>query len=58
MSEGPASKKVKMEHEEEDEDSVPEEIEEQCLECHHALADLEKLLKPLLTTPRALDEVS
>ena len=31
-------------------DEVPEEIEDQCVECHHALASVERLLKPLLAT--------
>lgn len=56
-AESPVRKKRKVLEAEEGEDTVPEEIEEQCLECHHSLAGLEKLLKPLLTTPRATDEV-
>ena len=40
-----------------EEDAVPEEIEEQCIDCHHALASLERLLKPLLeTTHTAVEE--
>lgn len=33
-------------------DSVPEEIEEQCLQCHHALAAIDRLLKPVLASSR------
>ena len=46
------SKKRKVE----DEDKVPEEIEEQCLDCHHSLASIEKILKPLLVTSRTASE--
>ena len=46
------SKKRKVE----DEDKVPEEIEEQCLDCHHSLANIEKILKPLLPTSRTVSE--
>ena len=46
------SKKRKVE----DDDKVPEEIEEQCLECHHSLAKIEKHLKPLLATSRTASE--
>ncbi len=34
-------------------DSVPEEIEEQCLQCHHSLAAIDKLLKPVLSCSRS-----
>ena len=37
---------------EEDEDEVPEEIEDQCSDCHQSLAKLEKLLKPVLAEAR------
>lgn len=40
----------------EEDDSVPEEIEEQCLNCHYSLANLETLLKPVLSTNRPNDE--
>lgn len=46
------SKKRKVE----DEDKVPEEIEEQCLDCHHSVANIEKKLKPLLATSRTVSE--
>ena len=46
------SKKRKVE----DEDKVPEEIEEQYLDCHHSLASIEKILKPLLATSRTASE--
>ena len=39
-----------MEGHDQEEDEVPEEIEDQCVECHHALASVERLLKPLLAT--------
>ena len=39
-------------------DSVPEEIEEQCLQCHHALAAIDRLLKPVLASSRSQMEDS
>ena len=35
-----------------DPDAVPEEIEETCLQCHEALAAVDKLLKPVLAVSR------
>ena len=35
-----------------DGDEVPEEIEESCLECHEALARVDRLLKPVLSVSR------
>ena len=35
-----------------DPDAVPEEIEETCLECHEALAAVDRLLKPVLSVSR------
>ena len=29
-------------------DSVPEEIEEPCMQCHHSLSGIEQMLKPVL----------
>lgn len=37
---------------EETDDSVPEEIEETCLEVHEALAGVDRLLKPALAVSR------
>lgn len=36
-----------------DEEFVPEEIEEQCTECHRALAAVERLLKPAVSLNRS-----
>ena len=33
-----------------DKDAVPGEIEESCVSCHHAVAGVERTLKPLLST--------
>lgn len=55
MSAPPVSKKSKIETEV-DEDAVPEEIEDQCLNCHYSLANLENLIKPLITTTRATED--
>lgn len=35
-----------------DPDAVPEEIEETCLQCHEALAGVDRLLKPVLAVSR------
>ena len=37
---------------ENNDDNVPEEIEDTCIDCHHSLASVERLLKPLLATKR------
>ena len=34
------------------EDLVPEEIEEQCLQCHHSLVAIDRMLKPVLDVGR------
>ena len=36
-----------------DPDAVPEEIEETCVQCHEALAGVERLLKPVLAVSRS-----
>lgn len=36
-----------------DQDKVPEEIEEQCVEVHHAVATVDRALRPLLSKSRA-----
>ena len=36
-----------------DDDNVPEEIEQQCVDLHHAVAAVDTVMKPLLTTNRA-----
>ena len=36
----------------EDQDAVPEEIEETCLQCHEGLAGVDTLLKPVLAISR------
>ena len=36
-----------------DDDNVPEEIEQQCVDLHHAIAAVDTVMKPLLTTNRA-----
>ena len=36
-----------------EDDSVPEEIEEQCLQCHESLVATDGLLKPVLSVGRA-----
>ncbi|CAI8046291.1 Nuclear nucleic acid-binding protein C1D [Geodia barretti] len=38
--------------EDEEDDAVPEEIEETCLEVHEALAGVDRLLKPVLSVGR------
>ena len=38
------------------EEELPEELEEQCEDCHEALAGVERLLKPLLSTNKAQTE--
>ena len=38
---------------ENNDDNVPEEIEDTCIDCHHSLASVDRLLKPLLATTRA-----
>ena len=40
----------------EDDDSVPEEIEETCLEVHESLAGVDSLLKPVLSVSRGILE--
>ena len=35
-----------------DGDKVPEEIEQQCVDLHHAVAAVERSMKPLLATNR------
>lgn len=35
-----------------DPDAVPEEIEETCVQCHEALAGVDRLLKPVLAVSR------
>lgn len=35
-----------------DPDAVPEEIEETCVQCHEALAAVDKILKPVLAVSR------
>ena len=37
-------------------DSVPEEIEEPCMQCHHSLSGIEQMLKPVLAVGRAHTE--
>ena len=37
---------------ENNDDNVPEEIEDTCIDCHHSLASVDRLLKPLLATKR------
>ncbi len=39
-----------------DDEDVPEEIEDHCIECHHSLASVERLLKPLLASNHAAIE--
>ena len=39
-----------------EEEAVPEELEEQCVECHHALGSVERLLNPILGTNHAAIE--
>ena len=36
-----------------DDDFVPEEIEEECTQCHEALAAVERLLKPPLAMSKS-----
>ena len=36
-----------------EEEELPEELEDQCVECHHALGSVERLLKPVLATNHA-----
>lgn len=31
-------------------DEVPEEIEEQCVNCHHSLSAIDRILKPILSS--------
>ena len=40
-------------HEMDEDDSVPEEIEEQCLQCHESLVGTDRLLKPVMSVSRA-----
>jgi exosome complex protein LRP1 len=48
----PAAKKMKLDpHDDKDDDEVPKEIEDQCLNCHQSLGKLEQLLKQFLATP-------
>ena len=35
-----------------DDDQVPDEIEEQCVELHHTVAAVDRVIKPLLATNR------
>ena len=51
-----ASKKKMKKVEDEDDEEVPEEIEEQCLDFHHSLSKFEKLLKPVLSEARPSHE--
>jgi len=37
-------------------DSVPEEIEEPCMQCHHSLSGIEQMLRPALSVGRAQTE--
>ena len=37
---------------ENNDDNVPEEIEDTCIDCHHSLASVDRLLKPLLASKR------
>ena len=39
-----------------DRDDVPEEIEETCLQCHEALAGVDRLVKPVLAVNRTTIE--
>ncbi len=39
-----------------EEEAVPEELEEQCVECHHALGSVERLVNPILGTNHAAIE--
>lgn len=34
-------------------EEVPEEIEEQCVNCHHSLAAIERIIKPLFSSNMA-----
>ena len=36
-----------------DPDAVPEEIEETCVQCHEALAAVDRILKPVLAVSRS-----
>lgn len=36
-----------------DEDFLPEEVEDQCTECHRALAGVERLVKPVFSKNRS-----
>ncbi len=40
----------------ESEEELPEELEDQCEDCHKALAEVERILKPLLSLSRAQTE--
>ena len=40
----------------ESEEELPEELEDQCEDCHKALAEVERILKPLLSISRAQTE--
>lgn len=35
-----------------EDDSVPEEIEDQCLQCHESLVGTDRLLKPVMSVSR------
>jgi len=39
-------------------DSVPEEIEEPCMQCHHSLSGIEQMLRPALSVGRAQIEAT
>ena len=34
-------------------DEVPEEIDEHCVNCHHSLAAIDRILKPILSSNMA-----
>jgi len=39
-----------------DDEELPEELEDQCEDCHKALTEVERLLNPLLSTSKAQTE--